>query len=83
MIHLYLEPLKRHTTYDAEAVGALLGTRLINLEEDVASVATFIDEQTFINSMEVTRPSSGHHLTRIIFVVSVRPHTYHGQLNIV
>jgi ribonuclease HI len=52
----------QHTVYEGEAVGALLGIKLISKEWGVRSATLCIDNQAVIKATQLTKPSAGHYI---------------------
>lgn len=58
-LRYHLGPISQHTTFDAEAVGALLGAHLLSKERRVTTVTLSIDCQAVIKSTEIIRAQTG------------------------
>lgn len=87
ILRYHLGPLTQHTTFEAEAVGAVLGAALLQKERDITTVTLYIDCQSIITSTGITKSQPGqqivdefHRLTNHSYDNSYRP-TY--QLRIV
>lgn len=79
-LRYHLGPLTQHTTFDAEAVGAVLGAALLQKERNITTATLFIDCQSIITSTSITRSQSGqqildefHHLVNYSYDNSYRP----------
>jgi ribonuclease HI len=58
----HLGPLAKHTTYEAEAVGVLLGLELLGRERDARKATIFLDNQGVIQAVGNTHARSGQHI---------------------
>jgi ribonuclease HI len=61
-MHYKLGTQAQHTVYEGEAVGALLGVKLISREWGVQSITLCIDNQAVIKATQLTKPSAGHYI---------------------
>jgi ribonuclease HI len=52
----------QHMVYEGEAVGAVLGIKLISKEWGVRSAILCIDNQAIIKATQLTKPSAGHYI---------------------
>jgi hypothetical protein len=65
-IRYKLETQAQHTVYEGEAVGAVLGIKLISKEWGVQSAILCIDNQAIIKATQLTKPSAGHYIIDIL-----------------
>ena len=53
---------RRHTVYEGEGVGAVLGARLISNEWNIRSANIYIDNRASITATQLTKPNPGHYI---------------------
>ncbi|RDB28923.1 putative RNA-directed DNA polymerase from transposon X-element [Hypsizygus marmoreus] len=53
---------KRHTVYEGECVGAIMGLKLILQERNVRTASICIDSQAAITATTLIKPAAGHYL---------------------
>jgi ribonuclease HI len=65
-LKLYVGPETKHNTYEAETIGAILGTRLLsNCPDSVGkNVSLYIDNQAVILAVKNPKATPGQYLTR-------------------
>ena len=61
-LRLLLGPQSQHTVYEGEAVGAILGTKLVSREWGARSVIFYIDNHAIIHATQLTKSAPGHYL---------------------
>jgi ribonuclease HI len=80
-LRFQLGPQRHHTVYEGEAVGAILGAKLISREWGARSVIFYIDNCALIMATQITKPAPGHHfidtLHKYISTLQTRNHNLH------
>jgi hypothetical protein len=61
-LRFYLGPLTEHTTFEAEAVGVLLGLHMLSYEKDILTAHISIDNQAIIQALSARKPKAGKHI---------------------
>jgi len=71
-LQVFLGPKTRHNTYEAEVIGAILGTWIVRgIPETIGkSVSLYIDNQAVILALNGSRPSAGQHLVNSLRIAA-------------
>ena len=71
-LKIFLGPSSKHNTYEAEAIGAILATKLISDHPDTIGkkVSLYIDNQSILASLKQPKASSGQHLIRHLLTLA-------------
>jgi hypothetical protein len=73
-LKLYVGPETKHNTYEAETIGAILGTRLLSNCPDLVgkNVSLYIDNQAVILAVKNPKATPGQYLTRQLVLCRLR-----------